>query len=262
MKLSKQGSDPDFLRQVVTLAAIIFSIAVNTFSNSFPLNGVSIGTISNTLFAAVKITPANYAFAIWGLIYLGLIAFGIYQLQPAQRQNPGLQRSGYLLVFACLAQCAWIYLFLGRLFSLSVIAMLGILVSLILMYQRLGIGRLPVSRQERWCIHIPISIYLGWITVATVVNFANALYSLNWSDEGIYSTMWTVIMMLVSTAIATLVTINRRDTAYTLVIVWALVAIAIRQINMPLIAVTGIVMAIALTILSLAVVPFCKESRK
>jgi hypothetical protein len=251
MKLSKQEFDPDSLRQVATLAAIIFSIAVNTFSNSFPLNGVSIGTLSNTMFVAVQITPANYAFAIWGLIYLGLISFGIYQFQPSQRQNPGLQRSGYLLVFACLAQCAWIYLFLGRLFSLSVIAMLGILLPLILIYQRLGIGKLHVSRQERWCIHIPISIYLGWITVATVVNFANALYSLNWSVEGIYPTMWTVVMMLVSAAIAILVTIKRHDTAYTLVIVWALVAIAIRQINMPIIAITGIVVAIGLTLLSL-----------
>ncbi len=251
MKTSKQYSDPDLRRQITILVAILFSIAINTFSNSFPLNGVSIGTLSNTVFAAVQITPSNYAFAIWGLIYLGLIAFGIYQFQPDQRQNHKLQRSGYLLVFACLAQCTWIYLFLGRLFPLSVIAMLGILWPLILMYQHLGVGQRRVSPAERWFLHIPISLYLGWITVATVVNVANALYSLNWNGWGIDPTIWTVIMMIISTMIATIVIVLRHDMIYTLVIIWALVAISIRQINMPLIALTGVVLAIFLTLLNL-----------
>jgi hypothetical protein len=127
------------------------------------------------------------------------------------------------------------------------------LLPLIGLYQRLGIGQETVSRSEQWFIHIPISIYLGWITVATVVNVSLALYSLNWSGWSIASPVWTVIMMIVSAAIATIVTIQRHDIAYTLVIVWALVAIAIRQINLPLIAVTGLVLAIALILLSLVI---------
>ncbi|MGB8698064.1 MAG: hypothetical protein WCD18_01485 [Thermosynechococcaceae cyanobacterium] len=251
MKPSTQPFKPDVLRQGTILAAIFGSIVLNTLSNFFPLNGVNIGTLSNTLFKAVQIIPANYAFAIWGLIYLGLIAFGLYQCQAAQRQNPRLQRSGYLLVFACLAQCAWIYLFLARLFPLSILAMLGILLPLIGLYQRLGIGRQRVSRQERWFIQIPISIYLGWITVATVVNVAIALYSLNWNGWGISPPLWTAIMILVSAAIAACVTLQRHDTAYAMVLVWAFVAIAIRQIQMPLIATTAIAMAIAMVLLNL-----------
>jgi hypothetical protein len=246
-----QRFDPDLGRQLTILVAIFGSIAINTLSNVFPPNGVNIGTLSNTLFASVEIIPANYAFAIWGLIYLGLIAFGLYQLQPAQRHNPSLQRSGYLLVVACLAQCVWIYLFLDRRFPLSIMAMVGVLLPLIGLYQRLGIGQRCVSRQERWLLHIPISIYLGWISVATVVNVAIALYSVNWDGWSIAPPVWTVIMMLVSAAIAALVTIQRHDTAYTLVMVWALVAIAIRHINVPLIAVSGVGLAIALTLLPL-----------
>ncbi len=253
MKRSTPGFDPDLRRQIATLAAILGSIAINTLSNFFPLNGLNIGKLSNTLFASVQIIPANYAFAIWGLIYLGLIGFGIYQLQPTQRQNPSLQQGGYLLVLASVAQCAWIYLFLARLFPLSVIAMLAILWSLIGMYKRLGIGAQRVSRQDRWLIQIPISIYLGWITVATVVNVAIALYSLNWNGWGIAPAIWTVIMMLVSAAIAAFVALHRRDTAYTLVIVWALVAIAIRHLTTPLIAVTGGGLAIGLTVLLLVI---------
>jgi hypothetical protein len=248
MKLSHQGFDSNRRRQISTLTAILGSIVINTLSNLFPLNGVNIGRLSNSLFSPVQIIPANYAFAIWGLIYLGLIAFGIYQLQPAQRLNPSLQRGGYLLVWASLAQCAWIYLFLGRLFALSVLAMLGILGSLILLYQRLGIGQQRISRKERWFIHIPISIYLGWITVATVVNIAIALFSLNWNGWGISAPLWTVILMLVSTALGSFVAFQRRDTAYALVIVWALVAIAIRHQTIPLIAVTGGLLAIGLTL--------------
>ena len=251
MKFSAQRYNPDFLRQVATLAAILGSIAINTLSNLFPPQGVNIGRLSNTLFADVQITPANYAFAIWGLIYLGLIAFCLYQLQPTQRQNPSLRRSGYLLVVASLAQCAWIYLFLDRRFLVSVVAMVGILLPLIAMYQRLGIGQQRVSRPERWLLHIPISIYLGWISVATVVNVAIALYSRNWNGWGIAPTVWTVIMMLISTTIAALVTLQRRDTAYMLVMVWALVAIALRHSNTPLIVVSGGVMAITLILLRL-----------
>jgi hypothetical protein len=261
MKLSSQRFDRDLLRQVTTFAAILGSIAINTLSNFFPLNGLNVGALSNTLFSSVQIIPANYAFAIWGLIYLGLIAFGIYQLQPAQRQNSSLQRSGYLLVFACLAQCVWIYLFLARLFPLSVIAMMGILLPLMGMYQHLGIGQQRASQQERWFIHRPISIYLGWITVATVVNVAIALYSLNWNGWSIEPPVWTVIVMMLSAAIATLVALQRQDTAYTLVLVWAFVAIAIRQMAIPLIAVTGIGLSIGLILLSFVIKsrPFSKN---
>jgi hypothetical protein len=247
------GFDADRRRQVTTLAAILGSIVVNTVANRFPPNGLNIGSLSNALFSAIKIQPANYAFAIWGLIYIGLIAFGIYQLQPAQRHNPRLQRCGYLLPLACLAQCLWIYLFLFRLFPLSTVAMLGILLPLMVMYQRLG--QQPGSRRDRWLIDLPIGIYLGWISVATIINVAIALYSLNWNGWGLDPSVWAAIMMMISATIATIVLIQRRDRAYAWVIVWALVAITIRQVDTPLIAGTGRMLALALMVLSLVVKP-------
>ena len=232
------------------MAAILLSIVVNVLSNIYPVGGLNVGQLSNSLFASVQIIPANYAFAIWGLIYLGLIAYGIYQLQPSRRYHLRLQRGGYWLVVACLAQCVWIYLFLARLFPLSILAMLGILLPLICLYRCLGIGSERVSRSERWFIDFPISLYLGWISVATVVNVAIALYSLNWKGWGIPASIWTVIIMGVVFAIATLVTIRRQDLIYVGVIVWALIAIAIKQSSIPLIAITASILAIALVILS------------
>jgi uncharacterized membrane protein YqjE len=120
-----------FIRQVLNLTAILAAFGVNVLANIAPFNGLTIGEISNTVFRNVLITPANYAFAIWGLIYLGLITLGVYQVLPAQRQNPSLRQMGYLLVLASLAQILWVFFFQYRMFTLSLVAMLAILLPLI-----------------------------------------------------------------------------------------------------------------------------------
>jgi hypothetical protein len=249
MKLSNRNSDTNLWRQLITAMAIIASIIVNTISNIFPPGGANIGELANTIFADVRVTPANYAFGIWGVIYLGLVALGIYQFQSTERYNPRLQRCGYLLAIACACQCVWIYLFLARQFPLSILAMLGILLSLIGMYDRLGIGRERVSTLEQWFVRIPISIYLSWIAVATIVNVASTLYSINGNNWLLSPSIWTVIMMLISAAIAYLAFTKRQDTAYLLVTVWTLIAIGIRQIGDPLIVLSGLILAIALVML-------------
>ncbi|MGL4622150.1 MAG: tryptophan-rich sensory protein, partial [Chroococcidiopsis sp.] len=79
MKASTQGSGRQGILSLATLFAILATLGVNVLSNFFPVRGLNIGEIANTILQGVQITPANYAFAIWGLIYLGLIAYGIYQ---------------------------------------------------------------------------------------------------------------------------------------------------------------------------------------
>ncbi|MCS6815257.1 MAG: tryptophan-rich sensory protein, partial [Cyanobacteria bacterium] len=180
--------------------------------------------------------------------YIGLIAFGFYQLQTTQRQSPRLRRGGYWLVVASLAQCLWVYAFLLRQFSLSVVVMLGILLPLMGFYQRLGIGHERVSSRERWLIDIPIGVYLGWISVATVVNVAIALYSANWGGWGLPPTLWTVMMMVVSAAIAAIMLVQRHDLAFAGVIVWALVAIVVRSQGMPILMGAGSILAVGLLV--------------
>ena len=236
---------------IATLVAILATLTINALSNFFPLKGANIGEISNTVFQGVQITPANYAFAIWGLIYIGLIAYGIYQLRPAQRRDPTLQRVSILLIVACVAQITWVYLFTMRLFWLSVVAMLVILLALISAYLQLGVGKVQVLRDRHWLAHIPFSIYLGWISVATIVNIASALYSSNWDGWGINGSYWTAIMLVIATIIAAIVAIKRVDIAFTGVFIWAYVAITVRHLNNPTISVTAIASAIILGILLL-----------
>jgi len=234
---------------IATLVAILATLTINALSNFFPLKGANIGEISNTVFQGVQITPANYAFAIWGLIYIGLIAYGIYQLRPAQRRDPTLQRVSILLIVACVAQITWVYLFTMRLFWLSVVAMLVILLALISAYLQLGVGKVQVLRDRHWLAHIPFSIYLGWISVATIVNIASALYSSNWDGWGINGSYWTAIMLVIATIIAAIVAIKRVDIAFTGVFIWAYVAITVRHLNNPTISITAVASAIVLGIL-------------
>ncbi|WP_414529135.1 tryptophan-rich sensory protein [Nodularia chucula] len=251
MQNSTSGNNQDFIRQLATLIAIVAGFAVNVVSNLYPPNGLRIGEVSNTLFANVLIIPANYAFAIWGLIYLGLFALGIYQFLPNQKDDVDLRKTGYLLVLASVAQIVWVYLFLYRLFGFSVIAILLILLSLIAVYLRLEIGKKRVSQMKRWCVHFPISIYLGWISVATIVNVASWLYLQEWNGWGISAELWTAMMLLVAFAIAAVMALQNRDFAYSGVTVWALVAIAIQHWNNSLLRNVSLILAIALMVIML-----------
>ena len=226
----------DILRQFCNLIAILAAFGTNVFANIAPINGLTIGEISNTLFQDVLITPANYAFAIWGLIYLGLISLAIYQALPSQRENPDLRRMGYLLVVSSVAQIVWVFLFQYRWFTLSVVAMLAILLPLIGIYLRLKISLKPTSRQQKWLVNMPISIYFAWICVATIVNVAIALYHVSWNGWGISPLIWTAIMVFVAAIIAVVITLQRADIAYAGVLIWALVAIAVRHWETPLLA--------------------------
>ena len=236
---------------IATLVAIIATLLVNVLSNFFPIAGLNIGEVANTILGGVQITPANYAFAIWGLIYLGLIAYGVYQLGPAQRQDPTIRRVDTLLIVACLAQIAWVYLFTLQLFWPSVVAMLAILLPLMGAYLQLGTGEARVSRDRRWFAHAPFSIYLGWISVATIVNIASALYSSGWDGWGLGATSWTVVMLIVGAIIGAIVAVQRADIAFTSVFIWAFIAIALRQLANTAIAVTAIGGAIAMAALLL-----------
>jgi hypothetical protein len=222
----KSASKPASLRSYLTLITIIATFAVNAWSNIRPINGESIGEISNTTFADVLITPANYAFVIWGLIYLGLIAFGVYQLLPRQRDRSNLDPVRNALILSSLAQIIWVFLFLFRNFWGSLAAMVVILGALLYGYvQR---PTLPF-RRERWFVQRPLSLYLGWISVATIVNGAIAFYSAGWTELGLGMPTWTVIMLAIATVLGGYMAIVQQDAVFSGVFVWALTAIAIRQ---------------------------------
>ena len=231
----------DTVRQVVNVLAVVAVIVVNWLANALPINGQTQAEISDRF--DVFFVPAGYAFSIWGLIFLGLIAFAVYQALPAQRENARLRRVGYLFALSCLANISWLFLWHYELFPLTLVAMLALLLLLIAIYLRLDIGRAQVGGVERWLVDVPFSIYLGWITVATIANVTTVLAYLGWNGWGISPEAWTVIMLIAGLIIATAMSLTRGDVAYSLVLIWAYAGIAVKHSDTPVVAVTAWVTA-------------------
>lgn len=242
-------SNRNVIRQSLNLIAIFSAFGVNVLANVRPIGGLTLGEISNNLFQEVLITPANYAFAIWGVIYLGLFSFAIYQALPTQQEKPLFQNTiSYWLIIASCAQIVWVFLFQLRFFMSSFLAMLMILLPLLRIYGQLQATKTRLSKRERWLVRIPISIYFAWISVATIVNGAVSLTDIGWEGWGIEPEIWTVIMMGIGGAIALIISFFTQDVAFSSVFIWAFTAIAIRHLDSPLIATTGFVLAISLVV--------------
>lgn len=225
----------DIIRQIFVILSIIGTLIVNGLANGLPLNGLNTGQISDRF--EVYFVPAGYVFSIWGLIYLGLIAFGIYQALPSQRENPRLRATGWWIVLSGLANSTWIFLWHYEQFPLTVVVMLLLLVTLILIYTRLGTGRTTVSTAEKWTVRLPFSLYLGWISVATVANISSLLDYVNWDRFGLSQEIWMTIMLVAVLVITVAMLFTRRDAVYAAVILWALAGIGFKHGAIPAIAI-------------------------
>ena len=239
------------IRQIVTLVSIVAAFGMNVLANIRPINGLTIGQISNKFFGDILITPANYAFAIWGIIYLGLISFAIYQALPGQKNNSLLRQIGYKIAIASISQIAWVFCFLYRQYAMSFVAMLGILLPLIAAYLCLPRSFIT-SIGQRWFVCRPISIYLSWISLATILNGAIALSVSGWNGWGLSPQIWTIIMLSIAALIAHLVSIPQLDFAYGGVFIWGSIAIAVKNHEELIISGTAIGLSLALMILLLS----------
>jgi len=245
------------LRQVLVVVAVIATIVVNGLATALPINNQTTGEISDRF--DVFFVPAGYVFSIWGVIYLGLVAYAIYQALPAQRDNPRLARIAPWFILSCVANSIWIFLWHYEQFVLTIVAMLTLLVSLIAVYVQLGIGRTAVSTGEKWLVRLPFSIYLGWVSVATIANITSTLDWVNWGGWGISEQSWAVIMLVVAVVLALLVERTRRDIAYILVFVWAFIGIGVEQSDATTVATAAYIAAGLLAVL--AVVSFVMRQR-
>jgi hypothetical protein len=235
----------------VNVAATLSVIIINVLANALPLNGLNTGEISDRF--EVYFVPAGYVFSIWGLIYLALLAFTIYQLTPHSVDTR--DRIGYLYALSAVANIAWIFLWHYEVFPLTLIAMLVLLGSLIAIYLRLGIGARRPAAAERWTVNLAFSLYLGWITVATVANVTSLLDYLKWGGWGIAPEVWALIMLIVAAAVALAVSYTRGDITYIAVIVWAYIGIAVKHGATPIVAIPATVLATLVGLSLIVTVP-------
>jgi len=246
------------LYQILTVLITLITITVNVLANALPLNGQGTGEISDRF--DIYFVPAGYVFSIWGIIYLGLIAFTIYQALPGQRGNPLIEKISPAYWIGNLANTVWIFLWHYEIFSLTLVAMLILLAALIYIYLQLSNASSEMTASQKWLVKLPFSIYLGWISVATVANVTQVLFYYDWNAWGLSAEIWAVGMLAVAAVLGLAMNWREKDLAYVLVLVWALVGIALKQASSQLVSTTAWA-ATGILALSILVMPFIKRNR-
>lgn len=234
------------LLQGANVVAFLVTVLVNALANTSVLNGKTTGEISDLY--PTLVTPAGYVFSIWGFIYILLLVFVVFQVLPSQKEKAFQKEVGVLFVLSSVFNVIWLFLWQYEQITSSVILMFALLAALIMIYLRLNIGKSSVSLREKLCVHLPFSVYLGWITVAPIANVAAALVSINWDGFGLSDVTWAVLVIVVALIITLLVVFTRRDVAYGLVIIWALAGIAVKQSGTQSIVTTAQISAVVVAV--------------
>jgi hypothetical protein len=212
--------------------AVIATIIVNALAVTLPLNGKTTQELSDAI--PNLFVPAGITFSIWGIIYLFLIIFMLYQILDITKKEHQdmtyIEKIGGWFLLASLANITWIFLWHYEYVTFSLGAMLILFLSLLMIYLRLNIGLSTTTLKEKLAIHTTISIYLGWITVATIANVTAVLVKLNVGELVLGQVTWTILIIAIITIITILMILRRKDIAYNLVIIWALLGIVIKRL--------------------------------
>ena len=205
----------------LTALAILSNIYLNYYSNTHPFAGQTMGVVSAKY--PTLLTPAGYAFSIWGLIFLALVVYAVWQLLPRQREVSLPDAIAKPLTLASIATGVWVVLFAYELILLSVGMMLLILGSLIVAYGRTR--RRIFAEAAPALAGVPFSLYLGWISVASVINITIGLRQLGWQTAEGVSVVLTLVLIFMVVALGLIMSRVFRDMVFPLVVAWALVAI-------------------------------------
>ncbi|MCA0970556.1 tryptophan-rich sensory protein [Halobacillus litoralis] len=231
------------MRNLLTaFLAYLIVLTVNALANILPLNGQTTGEISNRL--NVLFTPAGYVFSIWGLIYLLLGIWLVRQLPSYKRDRYKYRNTRGLFVLSCLLNSLWIFMWHYEFFAVSVVVMLGLLVTLIRLYVRMK------DEGGTFFDVLPFSVYLGWVSVATIANISYFLNVIEWNGWGLSSSVWTFLLIIVATILAIVVLFKENDRIYPLVFIWALIGIGVQNAEggVPVVVYTAYAAAVILTI--------------
>jgi benzodiazapine receptor len=255
------SSSNSTLLKGMNILAFVLTVLVNGLAGSTTILGgkftAEISDMHPTL-----ITPAGYVFSIWGVIYILLGIFVVFQALPSEKGKAYQNRIGWLFVLSSLLNIFWLFLWQYEYLSLSVVLMFLLLATLIAIYLRLNIGKSTASLREKLAVHLPFSVYLGWITIASIANVAVFLVSENWDGFGISQETWATLIIIIALLITLLVIVTRKDVAYGLVIIWALVGIAVKQSENQTIVVIAEISAIIIAVVLAASILITRLRRK
>ena len=217
---------------VFNLLGFTAVVIVNVLAETVPIGGMTTGQISD-LYPNLFV-PAGLTFSIWGLIYLLLALFSVFGMIRSIGKGGSsvfLKRIGPLFLATCIANVGWIFAWHFLNLPVSLALMLMLLASLIMIYVRLDIGRSEASSAEKAMVHLPMSVYLGWITIATIANITVTLVHYGWNGFGISQPLWTMIMIAAGIALGIAALLRRGDVFFALTVDWAVLGILIKQMS-------------------------------
>lgn len=252
-------------KKFIVLGSVLLTIFVNILANALPINGVNTGQVSDSF--PVYFVPAGYAFSIWGLIYLALLIYAIVPLLSANLNSQLIKRTFVWFLVSSAANILWIFAWHYRLLEITVILMLVILVSLIKIYKISVLETQFKSIRDKVVLQFPFSLYLGWISVATIANITIFLYSINWDGFGLRGQTWSAILIAIASILGLIFLLRSKDIIYASVIVWAIIAVGVKfqdegvilgsVLNTSILLVTSIIVTLVLKL-----VPKFKKSKE
>lgn len=226
----------------VNLVIFVLMVLLNYYAGYFEINGNTVGTVSDSI--PSLFTPSGYVFSIWAVIYIGLGAFVIYGVKKAQADNQLINRVGPWFAINSIFNMVWLVVWLNEMWLVSLVLMIGILATLIVITLRLNAHLEDVRGKDFWFILAPFSVYLGWISVATIANTSVILVANGFTDLGVSGTFWTVIMMVVAALLSNLMVGLRRNWFFSWVVIWAEIGIAVANAGNLAIVITAIAVAV------------------
>jgi translocator protein len=232
-------------KQVLVILATATVIFVNYLASIAYIGGITPNYISDKY--PTIVTPAGFAFAIWSVIYLGIIVFSVFQAMPMQRENFQKIRTPYLV--SCLANCVWVYLWHHEMIVASVFAMLVLLASLIAINVNLSVKDSLIAR-------IPFGIYFGWICVASSVNITICLSYLGFENSRSTSILYACILIVAITIFGIIIRFKLPSAAFAFTIAWSILAIAIK--NGSVTAISAVSAFSFMALLIAALLPFIR----
>ncbi len=205
-------------------AAYILMVAVNILAEALPINGVTTGEVSARY--QTLITPAAGTFLIWIAIYVMLLLYTLYQcgvFQWGEGRGPCAteltQAIAPFYALSSLCNALWIISWHYELILVCFVLIAALVYSLVRIMIILHRERLCMK--EKLFAFVPFSVYTAWCIIATFVNAAALLVSLNWGGWGVSPQMWAVAALLVLTALGIYLMFRRKSAAIGLVFIWA-----------------------------------------
>lgn len=227
-----QRTQSDLVRQIVVLVLLIAgTVAANILGMA--MGETDTGNIANETFNdSVFFFPATYVFTtIWPVIYLGVVGLAIHQALPSQAANPRYRRGMWMLATNLVLNAGWVAIFGAQLFILSLVTIIPILLTGVLAYAWLGVGRSPEASTAERVLMIAVSIYTAWLTIATVANVSLALASAGWNGFGVSYDVWGTIMIVVGIGLGVVLMLLFGDPVFPAVYAYAYAGIMVRRLG-------------------------------